>query len=101
MVTFINLKRLHLENVSAEIAPELFTMLSVSPTITDLEVNYPLTYDSMDLLDIFFERNRVVEKVKISKLKPFHLNFLRHLQSHPRLKELHLELFKLNREQQN
>lgn len=35
-------------------------MLGASPTLTDLEVNYPLTYESMDLLDAFFERNRVV-----------------------------------------
>jgi hypothetical protein len=94
------LRKLHLENVSAELAPELFDMLSYSKTIKDLEINFPLKYESMDLLDSLFARNKVLERIKITKLKPFHFNFLSHLAGNTSLKELHFEIFKLNRERE-
>lgn len=96
MVHFPNLRSLNLENISAGIAPEMFRMLSESPTIQELTINYPLKYESMDLLDLLFERNNVLQKVKITKLKPSHLNFISRLQGNTSLKELHFELFKLN-----
>ena len=97
VVILDSLKKLTLTSIEASIAAEMFNALGKARNLRDLEINYPLKYESMDLLETFLSENQNIVNLKITKFKPFNFNFLRSLCGNSKLKTLQLEIFKLNR----